>query len=222
MPTISIDGPGAAGKTVVGRLLARRLGYRFLDTGTMYRAVTKVALDRGISIHDETALTDLAAAISIEIGEELENGLPPRLLVDGQDLTEVIRTREVDRAVSRVSAVSGVRDALVRLQRIIGKDGGVVMVGRDIGTVVLPNADLKVFLLASLKERARRRHRELIERGTSVTFESVLGDLRQRDQMDSERDLSPLAPANDAHQIETDGCTATEVVERLWRLTEKP
>lgn len=222
MPAISIDGPAAAGKTVVGRLLARRLGYRFLDTGTMYRAVTKVALDRGISIHDETALAALAAGVSIDIGEELENGLSPMLLVDGQDLTEAIRTREVDRAVSTVSAVGGVRDALVRLQRVIGKEGGVVMAGRDIGTVVLPNADLKVFLLASLPERARRRHRELIERGMSVTFESVLGDLRQRDRMDSERELSPLAPADDAHQIETDGCTATEVVDQLWRLTEKP
>ena len=220
--TIAIDGPGASGKTVVGRGLARKLGYRFVDTGTMYRAVTRVALDRGVSLDDDEALAHLASSLSIDIGEEREDGSPPRLCVDGRDLTDAVRTPEVDRAVSRVSAVAGVRTALVRLQRALGEQGKVVMAGRDIGTVVLPDAGLKLFLLASEEERARRRYRELVERHVEVTFDSVLEDLRRRDRLDSERDISPLSPAEDAERIETDDYTLSEVVDRLWRLTEKP
>ena len=222
VPVIAIDGPGASGKTVVGLGLARRLGYQFVDTGTMYRAVTWLALERHIPLDDQEALGSLASVISIEFsGGNAGNGLP-KLHVDGRDLSDEIRTPAVDRAVSQVSMAPGVRDAMVRLQRSMAARGRVVMVGRDIGTVVLPEADLKLFLLASTEERARRRYAELRERGEAVHKAGVQEELKRRDKLDMERSLSPLTPAKDAKQIVTDNLTIEKVVDLIWQLTEKP
>jgi len=218
VPVISIDGPGASGKTVVGVRLAKRLGYRFIDTGAMYRAVTWLALEKGVSLQDHEALGDLASSTSIEVSNG--NG-PPEIYADGRDLSKEIRSREVDQAVSRVSMAPSVREALVRLQRGLAAKRSVVMAGRDIGTVVLPDADLKVFLLASAEERARRRYKELAGHGAPVEYVNVLADLKRRDKLDSERVLSPLAPAGDAKQLGTDNITVDEVVEEIWQLTEK-
>lgn len=218
---IAMDGPAASGKTVVGLRLARRLGHKFVDTGTMYRAVTWLALERPVSLDDDPALTRIATNLSFAIGEAPPDEGVPKTYVDGRDLSVQIKSPEVDRAVSQVSKVPGVRKALVKLQRRMADEGRVVMVGRDIGTVVLPKAQLKVYLIASAEERARRRYRELVARGVSVNFDEVLDDLKRRDKTDFERALSPLKPAEDAKLIDTDNQGIDEVVEQIWRLAEK-
>ena len=220
VPVVAIDGPGASGKTVVGLELARRLGYRFIDTGTMYRVVTCLALERGIPVDDQEALGRLAAEVTIELVESgTENG-QPKPHADGRDLSSEIRTPSVDRAVSQVSMAPRVRQALVLLQRAMAAGQRVVMVGRDIGTVVLPEAELKVFLLATPEKRAHRRYEELRAREVSVDYESVLQELKRRDRLDSERALSPLVPAANARQIDTDEISIEQVVDLIWQLTE--
>jgi cytidylate kinase len=208
---IAIDGPVGAGKTVVGWRLAGRLGYRFLDTGLMYRAVTLAALDRGTDFESDEALAEVANALAFEMreGEEAD-----RLLVDGEDVTDRLRRTEVEANVSRVSAVPGVRAALVNAQREMADNGGIVMVGRDIGTVVLPGADLKVFLDASQDTRAKRRTDET----PGARYENVLESLIRRDRIDSGRTVSPLRAAEDAQVIDTDGMTIDEVVEHIMSL----
>lgn len=210
--SIAIDGPVASGKTAVGRLLARRLGCRFLDTGAMYRAVTLVALERATDLEDGDALTGLATSLDMRLTAG-ESG--DRLVVDGQDVTDRLRDAEVERGVSLVARVPGVRSALVRQQRAIAREGPVVMVGRDIGTVVLPDAGVKVFLRASAEVRARRRYLELAAKGNAPDFRQVMDDLVRRDKIDSARDDSPLRPALDAIQIETDNMGIEEVVEKI-------
>jgi cytidylate kinase len=202
----------ASGKSAVGSRVARGLGYRFIDTGLMYRAVTVVALDRGIDLHDEASLAQLAANLSLTIEP------PARVLVDGVDLTPKLRTAEVGEAVSLVSRVPGVREAMVKLQRQLARDGGVVMVGRDIGTVVLPDAPLKVYLDASPEERVRRRHEELRASGQDISDEEVRQELALRDRIDSERPTSPLRPAQDAVHIDTDSLSLDEVVDRILEM----
>lgn len=218
VPVVAIDGPGASGKTVVGVNLAKRLGYQFVDTGSMYRAVTWVALQKDIPLSDNEALSQLASSTSLEISSA--NG-SPRLFADGADVSNEIHSPAVDRAVSKVSMTPGVRDVLVRVQRIIAQMQGVVMVGRDIGTVVLPTADLKIFLVAPIEERARRRHVELNANGTPITYADVLADLRDRDRLDSARNISPLTPAPDARTIDTGSMNPEDVVEEIWQHTEK-
>jgi cytidylate kinase len=220
-PLIAVDGSAASGKSTIGRLLAAHLGYRFLDTGVMYRAVTLAALDRGISVRDAGALTRLAAtlAMAVELPEP-GSAEPSRILVDGVDITARLRLPEVDEVVSLVSQVPGVREALVRRQREIAGEGCIVMAGRDIGTVVLPGADLKVYLDASPEERARRRYEEFVRSGHAVTSDVVAEDLRRRDRIDQERDVSPLRPADDAQIIDTDGLTQDEVLQRVLSLVE--
>ena len=207
--TVAIDGPVASGKTVVGRELAGRLKCRFLDTGNMYRAVTLAALDRNIGLKDQSALQELAEAIEIRLVPV--NG-SDRLLVDSRDVTDLLREREIDRGVSAVSAVSGVRRAMVPQQRAVADEGPIVMVGRDIGTVVLPDARVKVFLRASQQVRARRRHMENTEKGLTTDLDQVTVDLKRRDMQDSEREDSPLQPADDALEIDTDSLSVEEVV----------
>jgi len=169
---IAIDGPAASGKSTLGYLLARRLGYVFFDTGVMYRAVSLAALEHGVSIDDPVSLTELAERVTIDVTEPtMDDGRFNTVLLDGRDATWDIRTPAVEAIVSPVSAVPGVRRALIEQQRRIGRRGRVIMIGRDIGTVVLPGADLKLFIDASLEVRARRRHAELLERGEHVTFE---------------------------------------------------
>ncbi len=215
---VAIDGPVAAGKTVVGTLVARRLGYRFLDTGSMYRAVTCVAIDRGIDLNDAPLLSTLANAVDLRL--ESTNG-GERLTADGRDLTGELRTAEVERGVSLVARVSGVRRALVSQQRRIAEDGRIVMAGRDIGTVVLPDAPVKVYLNASAEVRARRRHEDLVAQGTDAEPDQVLNDLARRDKIDSERSDSPLRPAADAITIDTDDQGIEQLADRILDLVKR-
>ncbi len=219
--TIAIDGTAASGKSTIGRLLAERLGYLYLDTGAMYRAVTWVALQRGLDIADEEAITALAEAVEIEVVPPTANdGRQYTVYADGEDVTWQIRRPEVDANVSPVSAYPGVRRALTAQQRRIGRRGRVVMVGRDIGTVVMPDADLKIYLDATVEERARRRYREILARGESADYGEVLAAMRRRDKLDSEREVAPLRPAKDAVIIDTTDLTVEEVLARVMELVE--
>ena len=219
MPTIAIDGPAASGKTAVGRELASRLKCRFLDTGTMYRAVTVAALDRDIGLKDVRALQELAETIQIRLVPDSDYD---RLLVDNRDVTDLLRQREIDRGVSAVSAVSGVRRAMVPQQRAVAGQEPIVMVGQDIGTVVLPDAEIKVFLKASPQVRAQRRHGENAEKGLTTDLAQVSIDLKRRDRQDTERADSPLRPARDALEIDTDSLSVEQVVALIMEQVERP
>ncbi|MCL5958961.1 MAG: (d)CMP kinase [Chloroflexi bacterium] len=217
--TIAIDGPAGAGKSTIAELLAERLGYLFLDTGAMYRAITWLALQDSIASTDCQRLSDLARKVKITIlGPTVLDGRKYTVLIDGQDVTWDLRRPEVDQNVSAISACQEVREALVPQQRESARQERVVMVGRDIGTVVLPEADLKIYLDASLEERARRRYAELAARGKHRRFNSVLAEMRRRDQIDSERQASPLRVAEDARVVDTDGLTIQQVLGRVMDL----
>ena len=211
---IAIDGPAASGKSTLGHKLAQVLGYLYFDTGVMYRAVTWLALSHGIDIDDEVAITSLAEQVKIDVRPpSVQDGRAYDVIVDSQDITWDIRRREVEAYVSPVSTYAGVRKALTAQQRRIGKRGRVVMVGRDIGTVVLPEAGLKIYLDASVEERARRRFKELIERGEVADYEHILAAMRKRDRIDSNRKVAPLRPAEDAQILCSDGLDADQVLE---------
>jgi cytidylate kinase len=218
---IAIDGPAASGKSTVGKSLAEWLGYLYLDTGLMYRAVTLEALRRGIGFNHEEKISQLAEEIDIDVTlPSRENGRSCDVLVNGEDVTKEIHQPEVDEYVSIVSAYVGVRTALTDQQRRIGLRGDVVMVGRDIGTVVLPEADLKIYLDASVEERARRRHLEYLRRGEVESLEEIKHSMRMRDRIDSTREIAPLKPAEDAIVIQTDDLTVEQVLLRLIDLVE--
>jgi cytidylate kinase len=214
--TIAIDGPAASGKSVVGALIAARLRYRFLDTGAMYRAVTWVARQRGIDVDDASAVGALAKSLHIDVhlgeGAAIE---PTGVTVDGVDVTSHLRDPEVESNVSLVSRVAAVREALVRIQRTIAASGRVVMAGRDIGSIVLPEADLKIYLDASREVRARRRAEQLRAAGEHPDVDVLLADLARRDGIDSSRTVSPLTAAHGAVIIKTDDLTIDQVVERI-------
>lgn len=211
---IAIDGPAASGKSTLARLLAEELGYLYFDTGVMYRAVTWIALQRNLVIEDEAAITSLAQSIPIDVRPPSEqDGRAYDVWVEGQDITWQIRRPEVDANVSPVSAYAGVRRALSAQQRRIGQRGRVVMVGRDIGTVVLPEAGLKIYLDASAEERARRRYKELIGRGEKAAYEQILAGVRRRDHIDSTREVAPLSIAEDAMILNSDGLSIVQVLE---------
>ena len=212
---IAIDGPAASGKSTLGNKLARLLGYLYFDTGVMYRAVTLLSLQQGLDIADEAAITTLAERVQIDVRPpSVQDGRAYDVLVDGQDVTWEIRRPEVEREVSPVSAYAGVRKALSDQQRRIGQRGNVVMVGRDIGTVVLPEAELKIYLDASVEERARRRYLELEQRHEPADYEHILRAMRRRDQIDSSRKVAPLKPASDARILCSDGLDADQVLEQ--------
>lgn len=214
--TIAIDGPAASGKSTVGERLAKALGYLFFDTGVMYRAVTWVALQRLGSVEDEAAVTRLAEAVQIDVQPpSREDGRQADVWADGEDVTWAIRRPEVDQWVSRVAAYPGVRQAMTQQQRRIGLRGKVVMIGRDITTVVLPEAEAKIYLDASVEERARRRYLERKARGEDVSYEDILEGLRQRDYLDSTRAVAPLRVAPDAIVIQTDGLSVEDVVQKI-------
>jgi len=220
--TIAIDGPAASGKSTLAQRLAEALGYLYFDTGVMYRAVTWAALQRGLPPEDAEAMTRLAEQVRIDVRPpSRDDGRAYDVLVDGEDVTWDIRTPEVDRWVSVVAAHPGVRRALTAQQRRIGQQGRVVMVGRDIGTVVLPEADLKIYLDASVEERARRRYEERRQRGETVAFAEVLETMRQRDALDASRDVAPLRPAEDAVIIQSDGLDADQVLAKVLALVEE-
>ena len=220
--TIALDGPAASGKSTVGERLAEVLDFLFFDTGVMYRAITLAALEAGIPINDEDACSKLAENTLIDVQPpSIEDGRPNDILIDGVDKTWDIRTPEVDANVSEVSAYPGVRRALTAQQRKIGQRGKVVMVGRDIGTVVMPDARLKVFLDASVEERARRRHLERVSRGEASNQDQVLSLLRKRDEIDSNRDVAPLCAAADAVVINSDNLDAEQVFEIVLDLARE-
>jgi cytidylate kinase len=217
--SIAIDGPAASGKSTIGGLVAAELGYLYIDTGAMYRAVAWAALERQVIIADEAAVTALAEQLDIDITHDNRgDGRQYTVRADGEDITWAIREPRVNAYVSMVAAYSGVRAALVPKQQAIAARGGVVMVGRDIGTVVLPQAEVKVYLDASVAERARRRHQEARARGLDVTLAEVVADLAQRDRIDSTRADSPLAVAPDALVIDSTGLTIDEVVQQVLAL----
>jgi len=214
--TIAIDGPAACGKTTVGRLLAKKLGYRFVDTGAMYRALTWEALRLRVDIEDEGALGRLAESTRMELPPDGDDGI----VVNGRYVNNELRSTEVDFGVSPVAKVADVRKVLVRNQQLIAKDGNIVMVGRDIGTNVLLDADLKVYLDVSVEEQARRRYKEMVEQGEKADYEDILARLMRRDRIDSKRSVNPLRKAEDAHVINTDGTDANGVLDEILRLVD--
>jgi cytidylate kinase len=216
---ITIDGPAASGKSTVALRLAQTLGYLYLDTGGMYRALTLEVLRRGISVDEEPAVVRVARETVIDIRPaSVDDGRQYDVLLNGADVTWDIRSPQVDAGVSQVSVYPDVRRVLTARQREIGNRGRVVMAGRDAGTVVLPEAELKIYLDASLEERARRRHLESLERGEKVSYDSILENLRQRDRIDSSREVAPLKPAEDAVCLDTTRLTADEVLEAVLKL----
>ena len=209
---IALDGPAASGKSTVGRRLADSLGFLFFDTGIMYRAVTWIALEHDMNLHDETAITELAQNAQIDIRQPTQNdGRACDVVIGGKDVTWDMRSGNVDANVSVVSAYAGVRKALSEQQRRIGMRGRVVMVGRDIGTVVLPEADLKLYMDASAEERARRRYKEIVDRGEAADYDEILKKMIERDRLDSTRAVAPLRPADDAVILDTDTMNEEQV-----------
>ena len=214
--TIAIDGPAGAGKSTIGALVAERLGYLFLDTGAMYRAVALAALRKTIDPDDAAKLAELAKTVRITIGPPTKrDGRVYTVLLDGSDVTWDIRSADIDRIVSQVARVPEVRDAMVEQQRALAGQSRVVMVGRDIGTVVLPDAERKIFLTASAGERARRREQELASRGERRPRQELLNEILRRDQLDTERAVSPLKAAQDAVVVQTDGLSVKDALERV-------
>jgi CMP/dCMP kinase len=216
---IAIDGPAASGKSTIGQEIAQRLGYLFLDTGIMYRAVTWAALQKKVLITEEKEVDKIAATISMQIlPATIKDSRQCDVYIDGRDVTWLIREQAVNDNVSLVSSYEGVRTAMTNQQKKIGEKGNIVMVGRDIGTVVLPEADVKIFLEASVEERARRRFVEVTARGGDETFAEILSSMKRRDEIDSKRCLAPLKPADDAIIVNTDGKTKDGVVDEIMRL----
>jgi cytidylate kinase len=219
---LAIDGPSAAGKTTVGRLVAERLGWAVLDTGLLYRAITLAAVRTGVRADDPAGLARLVAGLDLQVRPpSRRDGRTADVLLDGEDVTLELRQPAVEAAVSAVSAHRAVREAMVAVQRRAVDERDTVVVGRDIGTVVFPDAPLKIYLDASDRERARRRQRELQTRGIQRTLDEVLEELRRRDTSDRTRALAPLRPAADAVVLPTDGLSVEEVVERVLALVRE-
>jgi len=217
---IAIDGPAGSGKSTIAQRLAQRLGYLYFDTGVMYRAVTLAALRGAVPVGDEQAVEALARKVTLDVRPpSMGDGRQYDVLLDGLDVTWELRSQQVDANVSQVSMYAGVRQAMSARQREIGLRGAVVMVGRDIGTVVLPEADLKVYLDASVEERARRRWHEAVMRGEAVmSYEDVLQAMRERDRIDSTRQVAPLKVAAGAVVLDSTNLEIDQVVARVWAL----
>lgn len=214
---VAIDGPAGAGKSTIAKLAAEQLGYAYIDTGAMYRSVAWKFLQTG-KVFDEAFISELARTMIIDFKPEAKTN---RVFVDGTEVTDAIRTPEVTAIVSRVAAIGAVREAMVDQQRRMGEAGGVLMDGRDIGTVVFPHAQLKIFLTASVEERARRRYKEMVEKGQQVDFEQLKADIASRDKQDSERAISPLRQAEDALLLDTSEMNIAQVTEKILQLTKE-
>lgn len=217
---IAIDGPAGAGKSTVAKRIANALGYLYIDTGAMYRAVTWLVLENNINTQDLEAIVRLVAGATIEL-KQSQDGEPQRVILNGQDITSAIRSQQVSRLVSPISAIPGVRQHLVVQQQRLAENGGVVMDGRDIGTVVLPKADLKIFLTAGPEVRAARRMKDLEAAGEKPELDLVLYDIRERDRLDSTRAIAPLRQAQDAIPINTDSMSIEDVVTRILSLCRR-
>ncbi len=216
---VAVDGPAGTGKSSVSRGLARALHARYLDTGAMYRMVTLAVLRAGVDPADAAAVDDVAASVRVSVDYDPDND---RCRLDGEDVSSEIRGDAVTRAVSAVSSIAGVRERLVAVQRAMAHgQGSIVVEGRDIGTVVLPDADLKIFLTASAETRARRRNDQNIAAGLTDDYDAVLADVRRRDHLDSTRVVSPLRAAEDAVLVDTSEMTEAQVIAQLLRLVEQ-
>jgi cytidylate kinase len=215
---IAIDGPSGAGKSTTGKALANKLGYLYIDTGAMYRAAALAILSKETPLNEEAKIIELVKQTNITL-----KGEPYKLHVflDGKEITEEIRTPKVSQAASIISAIGGVRQALVERQREMGKQGGVVLDGRDIGTHVFPNADVKFFLIADVYERAKRRNLEELNRGETLSLEQTLKEIEERDQRDSQRTYAPLRPAQDSIQVDTSKLSPTGVVDKMLEHIEE-
>ena len=212
MKAVAIDGPAGAGKSTISKRLAKELGYIYVDTGALYRAIGLFALRHGADIHDSAAIVGLLAGIEIDLRFV---GLEQRVFLCGEDVSDLIRTEAVSMAASAVSALPQVRDFLMETQRGLARRNNVVMDGRDIGTVVLPDADCKIFLTASPEERARRRYNELVAKGVAANYEVVLEDLKRRDYNDSHRETAPLKLADDGIEVDTTGLSLEGSVQKV-------
>lgn len=216
--TIAIDGPSGAGKSTVGRALAKRLGYTYIDTGAMYRTVALKAKEKGIGLEEESTLYQMASSLRITfvtMGEEIHT------YCNGEDVSEPIRLPEISRLASEFSKKKGVREALVKMQREMAKEGRVVLEGRDIGTVVFPEAEVKFYLEAEPQERAKRRFQELIAKGVQIDFQKTLEEVMQRDYNDMHRALSPLKRAEDSILIDSTHRSVEDVVEEMLKKIEE-
>lgn len=219
---VAIDGPSGAGKSTVAKAVAKELGFSCLDTGAMYRSIAWQALQNGVALDDDEALGEVARSYDIAFGHVEGDPVPKRVFIDDVEVTDAIRTAEIDRAVSPVSAAPSVRAALLDQQRRIGNAGNYVVEGRDIGTVVFPDAAVKVFLTASDEERAHRRVRQNVDRGIgSIDYDEVLADLRRRDEADSSRATAPLRAADDAVQIDSTSHYIEEVIDQICSLARE-
>jgi len=216
---VAIDGPAGAGKSTVARRLADRLGFTLVDTGALYRAVALAARRAGVAWDDEVKVVDVARRVEasrlLELVPDAEKGV--RVMLDGQDVSDAIRTADMGMGASRVSAMGGVRAALLALQRQAGEKGGVVLEGRDIGTVVFPDAEVKFFLTASPEVRARRRYEELVERGQKVDYAATLAEVKARDENDTNRPIAPLRRADDALLVDSSNRAVDDIVEEMAR-----
>ena len=212
---IAIDGPAASGKSTTAREVARRLNYTYIDSGAMYRAVTLRALERNVPVSDREAVARLAEALQLEFGRDEHKTV---IYMDGKDVSEQIRTPRIDQNISPVAANPDVRRIMVKKQQAMGNHGGVVMDGRDIGTVVFPEADLKIFMLASVKERAVRRKKEMEQKGVHLNIEKVIEDIEYRDQQDQGRAHGPLKKADDAIEIDTTQLSIEEQINKILAL----
>lgn len=216
--SIAIDGPSGAGKSTIAKKLAKSLGFVYVDTGALYRAIGYATIQKGIDYSCTQDVIDILPTISVDI--MYENGIQ-KVLLNSVDVSAYIRTPEVSMAASAVSAIPEVRKFLFDTQQNIAKSNNVIMDGRDIGTVVLPNAQIKIFLTASAEDRAQRRYDELIEKGMDVQYDSILADMKQRDYNDSHRSVAPLKPADDAILIDTSGNSLEESVQLLSKTVEE-